>query len=106
MEVKNNNNKIEQLEQELQKLKQQNSNPHTKAILKEPKNRNIAIIFNIFCDILGGVITAFILNKLYQQFFGKNILVFALLLVFCIAGGFYNSIRIFLKKNKQNFDKK
>lgn len=101
MEVKNNNNEIEKLQQELQKFKQ-NSDNKGKSVLKAPKNKNIATVYSIFCDILGGIITAFILNQLYEKLFGKNKLVFALLLIFCIAGAFYNSVRIFLKNNNYN----
>ena len=68
-------------------------------ILKEPKNKNIALIYNIFADLLGGVLTAFILYKfVYCNFFGKNNLVFVILLICCSMAGLYNTIRLMIKK--------
>lgn len=66
--------------------------------LKSPKNPYLSLVYNIFADLLGGVITAFILNKIYSHFFGKNNLVFALLLLCCVIAGLYNTIRILMKQ--------
>ena len=60
----------------------------------------ITIVCNIVAELFGGVIAAFILNNIYIHFFGKNTLVFALLLIFCSIAGLYNVIKIFLR-NKQ-----
>ena len=79
-------------------IKQFKNRQNKKNIKPSSKNKNFALVYNVFADLLAGVITAFILNKIYVYFFGKNTVVFALLLTFCIMAGLYNTIRFFIKK--------
>ena len=87
-ELKQNiNNLVDEIKSYIEK----ENKKQAKTLLKNPKNPSIAIAYNIFADILGGVITAFILNSIYCKFFQKNNLVFALLLIFCIMlGSFFH----------------
>ena len=62
------------------------------------KNSNFFLCYNIFIDLLAGVITAFILNKVYTYFFAKNAVVLALLLVFCLIASMYNMKKFFVRK--------
>ena len=89
-------NDINQLKQEITEFEDKQQNNEQSYTQKHP---NLAIVYNIFADLLGGVITAFILNKIYVYFFGKNNLVFTMLLIICIIAGLYNTIRYFWKKN-------
>lgn len=71
--------------------------------IKTPKNKNLALVYTFFCDILGGVLTAFILNNIYKYFFGQNRLVFVVLIIFCIIGSFYGYFKTLMRKdNKDN----
>ena len=62
------------------------------------KNSNFFLCYNVFVDLLAGVITAFILNKVYTYFFAKNSIVLALLLVLCLIASMYNMKRFFVRK--------
>ena len=86
---------IENLQTEITEFK---NRQNKKNIKTSSKNKNFALVYNVFADLLAGVITAFILNKIYVYFFGKNTVVFALLLMFCIMAGLYNTIKFFIKK--------
>ena len=90
------NSNIEQLQEEIKNFEEKQN------ITQKPsysqKHPNIAMVYNIFADLLGGVITAFILNRIYCYFFPKNNLVFALLLILCSIAGLYNTMRYFWKK--------
>ena len=72
---------------------------------KNIENKNINpktfIIGNIIAELGGGIITAFILNGIYVHFFGKNVLVFTLLLIFCSIAGLYNIVKYSYKIGKQ-----
>jgi len=81
-------NKIKTFEEQQKQAKKHNTSK---------SKTNISIIYNIIAELAGGVITAFILNKIYVNFFGKNKLVFALLLLLCSMAGLYNVIKILLK---------
>ena len=98
-ELKNN---ISNLADEIKTYIEKENKQQAKTLLKNPKNPSIAIAYNIFADILGGVITAFILNSIYCKFFAKNNLVFALLLIFCIMAGLYGAIKSVMKIGKTN----
>lgn len=86
-----NDDKIEELQDEIKKFKEE---IEPKKAVGKKKNNGVTFVFNIFADILGGVITAFILNHIYSHFFGKNALVFAVLLLLCTTAGLYNAIRL------------
>ena len=86
---------IENLQTEITEFK---NRQNKKNIKTSSQNKNFALVYNVFADLLAGVITAFILNKIYVYFFGKNTIVFALLLMFCIMAGLYNTIKFFIKK--------
>ena len=92
--------KITNLSKEIKEYIKTENKKKEQTLLKNPKNPSIAIAYNIFADILGGVITAFILNNIYCKFFPKNNLVFALLLIFCIMAGLYSAIRVLMKQTK------
>lgn len=62
------------------------------------KNSNFFLCYNVFIDLLAGVVTAFILNRVYTYFFAKNAVVLALLLVFCLTASMYNMKKFFVKK--------
>ena len=79
-------------------IKQFQNRQNKKNIKPSSKNKNFALVYNVFADLLAGVITAFILNKIYVYFFGKNTVVLALLLMFCVMAGLYNTIKFFIKK--------
>ena len=82
---------IKDLQDEIKKFKEE---IEPKKAVSKPKKSGMTFVFNIFADILGGVITAFILNHIYSHFFGKNALVFAILLLLCTTAGLYNAIRL------------
>ena len=63
---------------------------------KTKPQSHMSYIYNAFAELLGGILTAFVLNKIYVSFFGKNTLVLALLLIMCSLAGLYNFIRYFL----------
>lgn len=90
------NSNIEQLQEEIKTFEEKQN--ITQKQNYSQKHPNIAMVYNIFADLLGGIITAFILNKIYCYFFSKNNLVFALLLIICSIAGLYNTIRYFWKK--------
>lgn len=79
-------------------IKQFQNRQNKKNVKVFSQNKNFALVYNVFADLLSGVITAFILNKIYVYFFGKNTLIFALLLICCIMAGLYNTIKFFIKK--------
>ena len=91
---------LEQLSQKIETFSTQQKKEQERIGLKTPKNPHLAFVYNIFADLLGGVITAFILNKIYCHFFEKNNLVFAILLLCCVIAGLYNTIRVLMKKDK------
>ena len=93
--IKNYNN-IENLKQQIEKFKQKQKNSNT--IATNVKNKNLAIVYNVVADLIGGIITAFILNKIYSYFFCKNTFIFALLLLICSIAGLYNTMRLYIKK--------
>ena len=86
--------RIEDLENDIERFQEQ-QNINNKVVRKT--NNSFSFIYTIFCDILGGVIVSFILYKMYKHFFGKNVIVFSILLFGCIIGGLYNSIKLFIK---------
>lgn len=92
--------KIEQLELKIKNFEEQQIEKKHKTYLQ--KHQNINIVYNVFADLLGGIITAFILNNIYKHFFEKNDLVFALLLIICSIAGLYNTMRYFFKKNNND----
>ena len=91
-----NNDNINKLQDELNNFveKQQKD-----IGIKVPKNKNLALVYAFFCDILGGVLTAFILNGIYKYFFGKNTAVFIFLIIFCILGSFYGYFKTLMRKD-------
>lgn len=91
---------LDDLSKKIENFSKQQKEENNKIGLKSPKNPHLAFVYNIFADLLGGVITAFILNKIYCHFFEKNNLVFAILLLCCVIAGLYNTIRILMKKGK------
>ena len=72
-----------------------------KNITNKNVNPKTFIIGNIMAELGGGIITAFILNGIYAHFFGKNVLVFTLLLIFCSIAGLYNIVKYSYKIGKQ-----
>ena len=96
MEQKIDKTKLKELESEILSFKEQEINKTNRQ--ENNKQKNISIVYNITAELFGGVITAFILNKIYTHFFEKNTLVFAILLFLCSVAGLYNVIKIFLKK--------
>ena len=90
------NMSVESIEKRIEEF--ENKNSLNKVITK--KSSNLSIVYNIVADLSAGIITAFILNKIYTNFFGKNNLVFAVLLLFCSIAGLYNTMKFFLKKMK------
>ena len=55
---KSNEEIIDDLSENIEKFKQKNENFGK---LKEPKNKYFSIVYNVFADLLGATITAFIL---------------------------------------------
>ena len=94
MEQKVNVEKIRELENEILSFKEKNGKNKDKKYTNNTQ-KNASIVYSITAELFGGVITAFILNKLYTCFFGKSVLVFALLLFFCSIAGLYNLIKIY-----------
>lgn len=83
--------KVNALSQRLENFNQKYYKYNLK--LHDRQMSNVAIIYNVFADLLAGVITAFILNKLYTYFFGKNTVILAGLLLICTMAGLYNVFR-------------
>lgn len=90
------NHKLDYLQEKINKIKenqlqknQQNNNSFS----------NIKLMYSISVDLFSGIITAFILNKIYTFFFQKNTAVFFLLLITCSIAGLYNTIK-FIKREK------
>ena len=103
MTKENINNQLENdildFKQKMQAKQMPKINPKT--------SKNISFIYGAFADISAGILTAFILYNIYQHFFSKNTMVFAILLIFCILGGFYGTIKTFIgKKYPVNTQKK
>ena len=92
---KRNEEIIDDLSKNIEKFKQKNDDFGK---LKESKNKYFSIIYNVFADLLGATITAFILYKIFCHFFDKNVLVLAILLLCCMIAGLYNSLRLLYKK--------
>ena len=92
---KSNEEIIDDLSENIEKFKQKHGNF---GALKEPKNKYFSIVYNVFADLLGATITAFILYKIFCHFFDKNVLVLAILLLCCLIAGLYNSLRLLYKK--------
>ena len=92
---KSNEEIIDDLSKNIEKFKQKNEDFGK---LKEPKNKYFSIVYNVFADLLGATITAFILYKIFCHFFDKNVLVLAILLLCCMIAGLYNSLRLLYKK--------
>ena len=92
MEINNGYcDKVNALSQRLENFNQKYYKYNLK--LYDRQMSNVAIIYNVFADLLAGVITAFILNKLYTYFFGKNTVILAGLLFICTMAGLYNVFR-------------
>ena len=92
---KSNEEIIDDLSENIKKVKQKHDNFGP---LKEPKNKYFSIVYNMFADLRGATITAFILYKIFCHFFDKNVLVLAILLLCCLIAGLYNSLRLLYKK--------
>ena len=91
----------QQLKDEILEFKQKitsKQQPHKPHIAK---NKNMTFIYGFFADILAGVITAFVLYNIYQHFFSKNVAVLTILLIGCIAGGFYGTIKTFINTRQK-----
>ncbi len=80
------------------KIKNFKEKQNKKKQILNNNDSNISYMYNICADLFAGVLTAFILNKIYTFFFQKNIAVFFLLLLLCTIAGLYNAIRM----NKKN----
>ncbi len=97
--TKNNNTKndnIKSLQEQIETFKQKNKKSNiTKTTIEK---KNLMIVYNVVADLAGGIITAFILNKIYSYFFVKNVAIFALLLIFCSIAGLYNAMRLYIRK--------
>ena len=59
---------IENLQTEITEFK---NRQNKKNIKTSSQNKNFALVYNVFADLLAGVITAFILNKIYVYFYFK-----------------------------------
>ena len=99
--IQEKNREIDDLRKKITDFQQKYNQSHRKSAFSQ-KHQNLALVLNVFADLLAGIITAFILNRIYTYFFGKNTLVFALLLIFCTSAGLYNTIKYFYKTNSAN----
>ena len=90
---------VEQLENEIIDFQQKITDDTS--IENKNVNPKTFIIGNIIAELVGGIITAFILNGIYAHFFGKNVLVLTLLLIICSIAGLYNMVKYSYKISKQ-----
>ena len=95
---KSNEEIIDDLSENIEKFKQKNENFGELIAKPENKEKYFSIVYNVFADLLGATITAFILYKIFCHFFDKNVLVLAILLLCCLIAGLYNSLRLLYKK--------
>ena len=70
------------------------------SIVTKNVNPKTFIIGNVIAELVGGIITAFILNGIYNHFFGKNVVVLTLLLIICAIAGLYNMVKYSYKISK------
>ena len=96
LNLKNNAEKLENEINDFQKKIVNDKNATNKNV-----NTKTFIIGNIIAELGGSIITAFILNGIYTHFFGKNVLVFVLLLIFCSVAGLYNMVKYSYKISKR-----
>ena len=94
-------NEIDNLQKKIIDFQKKYNQTNEKSTFSK-KHQNLSLVLNVFADLSAGVITAFILNRIYIYFFGKNTSVLALLLIFCTSAGLYNTVKYFYKTNSVN----
>ena len=87
----NNNADIQRLQNQLSNFAKQKEVKKTSNIANNISS--VAAIYNVFADLLSGIITAMVVYYIYVYFFGKNITVLTLLLLVFSLTGLYLFIK-------------